>query len=55
MQKNGNNTDAEKWKPRTLLIVGDSMVAGLRVAKLSRNRKVKVRFFPGSKIEDFYY
>lgn len=39
------NTDVEQWKPGTLLIEGDSMVAGLRDAKLSRNRKAKVRFF----------
>ena len=50
-----NNTDAEEWKPGTSLIVGDSMIAGLREAKLSRNRKVKVRFFPGAKMKDFYY
>ena len=50
-----NNTDAEEWKPGTSLIVGDSMVTGLREGKLSRNRKVKVRFFPGAKLKDFYY
>ena len=50
-----NNTDAEEWKPGTLLIVGDSMIAGLREGKLSRNRKVKVHFFPGAKMKDFYY
>ena len=50
-----NNTDAEEWKPGTLLVVGDSMIAGLREGKLSRNRKVKVRFFPGAKMKDFYY
>ena len=31
------------------------MIAGLREAKLSRHRKVKVRFFPGVKVEDFSY
>ena len=31
------------------------MIAGLREAKLSRNRKVKIRFFPGAKMKDFYY
>ena len=31
------------------------MIAGLKEAKLSRNRKLKVRFFPGVKIEDSYY
>ena len=28
------------------------MIAGLREAKLSSNRKVKVGFFPGAKTED---
>ena len=50
-----NVTDAEEWKPGTSLIVGDSMIAGLEEAKLSRNRKVKVRFIHGAKIKDFYY
>ena len=50
-----NNTDAEEWKPGTSLIVGDSMIAGLREGKLWRNRKVKVGFFPGAKMTDFYY
>ena len=31
------------------------MIASLREAKLSRNIKVKVRFFPGAKMKDFYY
>ena len=31
------------------------MIAGLEEAKLSRNRKVKVRFIHGAKIKDFYY
>ena len=50
-----NSTDAEEWKLGTSLIVGDSMIAALREGKLSRNRKVKVRFFPGAKMTDFYY
>ena len=36
-------------------MVGDSMIAGLRERKLSRNRKVKVRIFPGAKMTNFYY
>ena len=49
------NTDVEEWKPGTSLIVEDSMIAGLREGKLSRNRKVKVHFFAGTKTKDFYY
>ena len=37
------------------MIVGDSMIAGLREAKLSIGRKVKVLFFPGAKMNDFYH
>ena len=40
-----NNTDTDEWKPGTSLIVGDSMIAGVREAKLSKNRKLKVCFF----------
>ena len=50
-----NNPDAEKWKPRKSLIVGDSMIAGLVEAKLSRNKKVKAHLFPDAKMKDFYY
>ena len=34
---------------------GVSMIAGLREAKLSRNRKVKVRFLPGAKANDLVF
>ena len=39
----------------TILIVGDSMLSGIeerRIAK--RNRKVKVKNFPGATIDDMY-
>ena len=48
--KTDNSTDAEEWKPKTSRTVGDSMIAGLREAKLSRNRKVEVSFFSGAKL-----
>ena len=38
-----NNTDAEEWKPGTSLIVGDSMIAGFRAPKLSRNRNLYIK------------
>ena len=47
------NADAEERKPGTSLIIGDSVTAGLREAKLSRDRKVKVLFFSWSKNERF--
>ena len=31
------------------------MLAGLREAKLSRSKRIKVRYFPGGKIEDLQY
>ena len=31
------------------------MISGLREAKLSRNRKVKVRFLPGAKANDLVF
>ena len=49
--KTDNSTDAEEWKLKTSRIVGDSMIAALREAKLSRNRKVEVLFFFRRKTE----
>ena len=43
-----------EWQKGTTLFVGD-MISGLREAKLSRNRKVKVRFLPGAKAEDIMF
>ena len=37
------------------VIVGEPMIEGLRQAKISRNKKVKVRFLPGAKIEDLMF
>ena len=48
-----NNADVEEWKPETSLIVGDSMIADVGEVKLSRNKKVKVCFFPGAKDKRF--
>ena len=38
--------NSEQWKKGTTLVVGDSMLAGLREPKLSRNKRIKVRYFP---------
>ena len=43
----------DEWKKGATLVIGDSMLARLREAKLSRNKKIKVRFFPGVKLR-FY-
>ena len=38
-------SDSEVWKKGTVLIVGDSIVSGLRENKMSFRRNIKVRFF----------
>ena len=48
-------TSNEHWKNGTTLIMGDSTVSGLMEKKMSRNRKVKIRFFPGAKIKDMFH
>ena len=45
----------EQWKKGTMLTVGDSMLTGLREAKLSTSKRIKVRYFPGGKTEDLQY
>ena len=47
--------NSDQWKKGTTLVVGDSMLAGLREAKLSRSKRIKVRYFPGGKTEDLQY
>ena len=60
--ENINNTDNntvqqnnEEWRKGTTLILGDSTISGLLEKKMSRNRKIKVRYFPGAKMKDNYY
>ena len=48
-------SDSEVWKKGTVLIVGDSVVSGLRESKMSFRRNIKVHFFPGVTIQDMYY
>ena len=47
--------NSEQQKKGRTLIVGDSMLAGLREAKVSRSKRIKVRYFPGRKTEDLQY
>ena len=47
--------NSEQWKKGTTLIVGDSMLAGLRETKLSRIKRIKFRYFPGGKTKDLQY
>ena len=52
-----NNTAQEnnEWRKGTIVILGDSTISGLIEKKMSRNRKIKVRYFPGAKIKDMYH
>ena len=53
-----NNTVQEKneeWRIGTTLILGDSIISGLIEKKMSRNRKTKVRYFPGAKIKGMHH
>ena len=43
------------WKKGTILIVGDSMIAGLREFNLSRSRKVKARSLRDTKTENLMF
>ena len=42
------------WKKGTVLIVGDSVVSGLRESKMPFRRNIKVRFFIGARVQDMY-
>ena len=39
----------DQWKKRITLVVGDSTLAGLREAKLSRSKRIKICYFPAGK------
>ena len=47
--------ESDTWKKGTTLIMGDSIVAGLREYKMSNRKSVKVRSFPGARINDMFY
>ena len=54
----GNNSvkqNNEEWKKGTTLILGDSTISGLIEKNVSRNKKIKVRYFPGAKIKGYHY
>ena len=41
-----------KWKKGMTLIMGDSILSGLREHKMNHRRSLKVRYFPGARIAD---
>ena len=59
--ENTNNADNntvqqnnDEWRKGTTLILEDSTTSGLIEKKMSRKRKIKVRYFPGAKIKGMY-
>ena len=42
----------EEWRKGITLILGDPTISGPIEKKMSRNRKIKVRYFQGAKIKD---
>ena len=57
-KSNTNNNDIarnnEEWKKDTTLVMKGSTVSGLMENRMSRNQKVRLRFFP-AKIKDIYH
>ena len=49
-----DKSNLRKWLKDTVLIGGDSMISEIDEKQLSSKQNVKVRFFPGSSIEDMY-
>ena len=47
------NNINDKWRENTVLIAGDSIISGLVEDRLSKNKSIKVRTFPGARINDF--
>ena len=48
--------DPAIWPSKTTLIVGDSIISGINEKRLSRNNKlVRVRSFPGAKVQDMFH
>ena len=46
--------ESHKWPKKTVLVVGDSMLAGVDEKRMSNGCPVKVRVFPGATINDMF-
>ena len=53
--KNQGNTQNYPWKKGTTIIIGDSILSGLRELKMSKRKTIKVRTFPGATIVDIKF
>ena len=52
--RTGGPNEVHKWPRGTTLIAGDSILNNVQENRIGRSRCVKVRAFPGAKIEDMY-
>ena len=43
------------WKNGTVLVTGDSILSGLSKIKMSKQRLIKVCYFPGARIRDTFF
>ena len=50
--KNQGNSQNHSWKKGATLIIGDSLLSGLRGYKMSKQKTMKIRTFPGATIGD---
>ena len=53
-KNNSKSRDSHKWPNETVLVVGDSMLAGVDEKRMSHRSNVKVRVFPGATIDDMF-
>ena len=57
--KNADNNAVQQnnkeWRKGTTRILGNLTLSGLIEKKESRNRKIKVRYFPGGKLKYMYH
>ena len=47
--------DIKLWPENTVLIAGLSILNGIEENRLNKNRRVKVRCFPGALVDDMYH
>ena len=47
------NNINDKWRENAIMIAGDSIISGLVEDRLSKNKSIKVRTIPGTRINDF--
>ena len=47
------NNINDKWRENAIMIAGDSITSGLVEDRLSKNKSIKVRTIPGTRINDF--